>query len=63
MFGVGPRSRDPSLAGVVDPERRAGVTLILPDGNVSTLQAGCPKATGYRTISVQSISVKRTSKQ
>ncbi len=45
------------------PKRGTYAKLILPDGNVRTLQAGCPKVTGYKTIYAQNIFVQRTSKQ
>ncbi len=44
------------------PRRGTYAKLILPKGNVRTVQAGCPKVTGYATIYAQNIFVKRASK-
>jgi len=45
------------------PKRGTYAKLILPNGNVRSLRAECPKVTGYATIYAQNIFVQRTSKQ
>jgi len=45
------------------PKRGTYAKLILPNGNVRSLRAECPRVTGYATIYAQNIFVQRTSKQ